>query len=201
MRSMLRDATVVDADTVAILVLHELERRQLRQLRRVTEEQLSQLLFVGYQEPNFRYGYPQARVYENQGVAVGVAFGFPATQEAQLDNQWTALFERLQVTPPAVPVIGPHALPDEWYLDMLTVNPKYAHKTYLQKWFDEWLLGDVIKRAQASGQRVIGLDVRPGTHLATLAAQSGFIATKRRSFDRQTYLHLRLRVGDRANFD
>jgi len=36
---MLRDATIVDADAVAMLVLHEVERRQLRRLRRVTKEQ------------------------------------------------------------------------------------------------------------------------------------------------------------------
>ncbi|RXI77608.1 hypothetical protein [Levilactobacillus suantsaii] len=193
---MLRDATVVDADTVSILVLHELERRQLRQLRRVTKEQLSQLLFVGYHQPKFRYGYPHARVYENQGVAVGAAFGYPASVEVQLDNQWTALFERLQVSPPQVPVITPRALADEWYLDLLTVNPRYARKTYLQRWFDEWLMGDVLARATASGQPVVGLDVRPGSRLAQMAAQFGFVGTQRRLLDRQPYYHLRYRLRE-----
>ena len=126
---MLRNAEIVDGPAVAMLVLHELERRQYRQLRRVTKEQLSQLLFVGYREPNFRYNYHLARVYQNQGVAVGVAFGFPSEQEGQLDNQWTTLFERLQITPPQQPVVRPRALPDAWYLDLLTVNPRYSHKT------------------------------------------------------------------------
>ncbi|MCF7522283.1 hypothetical protein L3X07_00450 [Levilactobacillus brevis] len=97
---MLRDATIVDADAVSMLVLHELERRQLRRLRRLSKEQLSRLLFVGYHQSAFRYGFPQARVYQNQGVAVGVAYGYPATVEMTLDNEWTTLFERLQVTPP-----------------------------------------------------------------------------------------------------
>ncbi|KJW11788.1 hypothetical protein [Levilactobacillus spicheri] len=188
---MLREATIVDADAVAMMVLHELERRQYRQLRRVSKEQLSQLLFVGYHQPDFRYGYPQAHVYQNQGVAVAVAYGFPAAREATLDNRWTALFARLQVTPPQQPVVQPRALPDEWYLDLLTVNPRYAHKTYQQKWFDEWLMGETIHRARQSGQPVLGMDVRPGTGIASLAAQFGFVATSRRRFDRQTYLHLR----------
>ncbi|MGP4116407.1 hypothetical protein ACS4N0_04445 [Levilactobacillus zymae] len=191
---MLRDATVVDANAVAMLVLHELERRQLRQLRRVSKEQLSQLLFVGYHQPDFRYGFPQARVYQNQGVAVGVAYGYPAAREPQLDNQWTALFERLQVTAPQVPVIRPHALADEWYLDLLTVNPRYAHKTYQQRWFAEWLMGDVLHRARMSGARYVGLDVRPGSPLATLAAQFGFVGTQWRSFDRRVLLHLRYKI-------
>lgn len=191
---MLRDAETPDGNTVSILVLHELERRQYRQLRRLSKEQLSQLLFVGYHEPTFRYSYHYARVYENQGVAVGAAFGFPAAMEAQLDNDWTALFERLQVTPPQLPVVQLRALPDEWYLDLLTVNPKYARKTYLQKWFNEWLMEDVIHRARTSGATVVGMDVRPGTEIASLAAQFGFIATQRRQFDRQPYLHLRLRI-------
>ncbi|GEO73950.1 hypothetical protein FD30_GL000216 [Levilactobacillus namurensis DSM 19117] len=190
---MLRNAEIVDGPAVAMLVLHELERRQYRQLRRVTKEQLSQLLFVGYREPNFRYNYHLARVYQNQGVAVGVAFGFPAEQEGQLDNQWTTLFERLQITPPQQPVVRPRALPDEWYLDLLTVNPRYAHKTYQLKWFDEWLMTDVLRCARVNDKPVVGLDVRPGTAIASLAAQYGFVSTQRRRFDRQTYLHLRYR--------
>ena len=191
---MLRQATLVDADAVAMMVLHELERRHLRQLRRLSKEQLSQLLFVGYRQPQFRYGYPQARVYQNQGVAVGVAYGYLAAQEAQLDNRWTALFSRLQVTPPQSLVTAPRALADEWYLDLLTVNPRYRRKTYQQKWFAEWLMGDVVHRARLSGARVIGVDVRAGSPLAQLAAQFGFIATQRRRLDRQPYLHLRRRI-------
>lgn len=191
---MLRDAETVDGDAVAILVLHELERRNYRQLRRLSKEQLSQLLFVGYHQPAFRYSYRQGRVYENQGVAVGVAMGFPAELESQLDNDWTALFRRLQVTPPQLAVVQPRALPDEWYLDLLTVNPKYRRKTYQQRWFDEWLMGDTLRRARATGKQVVGLDTRPGTAIASLAAQYGFVETQRRQFDRQTYLHLRYRL-------
>lgn len=191
---MLRDATKVDADSVALLVLHELERRQLRRLRRVTKEQLSQMLFVGYHQPQFRYGYPQARVYQNQGVAVGVAYGYPAAVEATLDNQWGNLFDRQQLTVPQQLVVTPRALPDEWYLDMLTVRNRYQGKTYQQKWFDEWLLGDAIHRARQSGCPVMGMDVRPGSSLAKLAAQYGFVATARRQLDRQVYYHLRLKL-------
>ncbi|WP_125581495.1 hypothetical protein [Levilactobacillus cerevisiae] len=191
---MLRDATIVDADAVAMLVLHELERRQLRRLRRVTKEQLSQMLFVGYHQPDFRYGYPQARVYQNQGVAVGVVYGYPAAVEATLDNQWAELFSRQQLTVPQQLVVIPRALPDEWYLDLLTVRNRSKGKTYQQKWFDEWLLGDAIHRARESGQPVMGMDVRPGSSLATLAAEFGFVATQRRLLDRQVYYHLRLKL-------
>jgi len=192
---MIRPATVVDADLVAMMVLHELERRQYRQLRRISKDQLSQLLFVGFHQPKFRYGYPLAHVYQNQGVAVGVAVGFPAALESQLDNQWTALFDRLQVVPPQQPITQLRALPDEWYLDLLAVNPRYANKTYQQYWFDEWLMGDVLHRARVSGQSVVGMDVRPGTKLAGLAAEFGFVVTQRRRFDRQTYLHLRYHLA------
>ena len=191
---MLREATIVDANAVAMMVLHELEHRQLRRLRRLSKEQLSQLLFVGYHQPNFRYGYPQAHVYQNQGVAVGVAFGFTAERERELDNQWTALFERLQVAPPQQSVVLPRALPDEWYLDLLAINPRYAHKTYQQWWFDEWLMGDVLRRARQSGQPVVGLDVRAGSRLATLAAEFGFLVTQPRRLDRHPWLHLRYRL-------
>ncbi|WP_407886636.1 hypothetical protein [Levilactobacillus sp. N40-8-2] len=191
---MLRDATIVDADAVAMLVLHELERRQLRRLRRLSKEQLSQLLFVGYHQSAFRYGYPQARVYQNQGVAVGVAYGYPAAVEHTLDNQWTALFERLQVTPPQQVVVTPRARPDEWYLDMLTVRGRYQGKTYQGWWFAEWLMGDAIHRARLSGANAMGMDVRPGSQLAKLAAQYGFVAVERRKLDRQTYFHLRLNL-------
>lgn len=191
---MLRDATRVDADAVALLVLHELERRQLRRLRRVSKEQLSQMLFVGYHQPDFRYGYPQARVYQNQGVAVGVVYGYPAAVEATLDNRWTDLFARQQLTPPQQDVVTPRALPDEWYLDLLTVRNRSKGKTYQQKWFDEWLLGDAIHRARLSGTPVIGMDVRPGSALASLATEFGFVATARRRLDRQVYYHLRLKL-------
>lgn len=191
---MLRDATRVDADAVALLVLHELERRQLRRLRRVSKEQLSQMLFVGYHQPAFRYGYPQARVYQNQGVAVGVAYGYPAAVERTLDNRWANLFDRQQLTPPQQDVVTPRALPDEWYLDLLTVRNRSKGKIYQQKWFDEWLLGDAIRRARLSGAPVIAMDVRPGSALAKLAAEFGFVATARRRLDRQTYYHLRLKL-------
>ncbi|WP_203640917.1 hypothetical protein [Levilactobacillus andaensis] len=191
---MLRDATIVDADAVAMLVLHELERRQLRRLRRISKEQLSQLLFVGYHQPQFRYGYPQARVYQNQGVAVGVAYGYPAAVEPTLDNQWSALFTRMQVAPPQQLVVPPRALADEWYLDLLTVRNRSKGKTFQQKWFDEWLLGDAIHRAKLSGCPVMGMDVRPGSSLGTLAAEYGFVATQRRLLDRQGYCHLRLKL-------
>ncbi|WP_367296338.1 hypothetical protein [Levilactobacillus yonginensis] len=192
---MLRDATIVDADAVAMLVLHELERRQLRQLRRLSKEQLSQLLFVGYHQENFRYGYPQARVYQNQGVAVGVAYGYPAAVEPTLDNQWASLFSRLQETPPQQLVVAPRALPDEWYLDLLTVRNRSKGKTFQQKWFDEWLLGGALHQARLSGQAVVGMDVRPGSSNAKLAAEFGFVATMWRRLDRQNYLHLRYRVN------
>ncbi|MGX6428653.1 hypothetical protein [Levilactobacillus yonginensis] len=192
---MLRDATIVDADAVAMLVLHELERRQLRRLRRLSKEQLSQLLFVGYHQENFRYGYPQARVYQNQGVAVGVAYGYPAAVEPTLDNQWASLFSRLQETPPQQLVVTPRALPDEWYLDLLTVRNRSKDKTFQQKWFDEWLLGDALHQARLSGQSVVGMDVRPGSSNAKLAAEFGFVATMWRRLDRQNYLHLRYRVN------
>lgn len=191
---MLRAATLVDADAVAMLVLHELERRQLRRLRRVTKEQLSQMLFVGYQQPNFRYGFPQARVYQNQGVAVGVAYGYPAAVETSLDNQWSTLFARQQLPLPQQPIITPRALPDEWYLDLLTVRNRSKGKTYQQRWFDEWLLADAIHQARRSGRTVVGMDVRPGSALATLAADFGFVATQRRRLDRQPYYHLRLKL-------
>jgi hypothetical protein len=191
---VLRDATLVDADAVALLVLHELERRQLRRLRRVSKEQLSQMLFVGVRQPQFRYGYPQARVYQNQGVAVGVAYGYPAAVEPTLDNRWTNLFARQQLTPPQQDVVTPRALPDEWYLDLLTVRNRSKGKTYQQKWFDEWLLGDAIHRARLTGAPVIAMDVRPGSALAKLAAGFGFVATARRRLDRQTYYHLRLKL-------
>ncbi|MCT3588528.1 hypothetical protein EFS12_10075 [Levilactobacillus brevis] len=192
---VLRDATIVDADAVSMLVLHELERRQLRRLRRLSKEQLSQLLFVGYHQSAFRYGFPQARVYQNQGVAVGVAYGYPAAVEMTLDNEWTPLFERLQVTPPQQSVVSPRALPDEWYLDLLTVRNRSQHKTYQQKWFDEWLFGDAIHQARLSGQAFLGLDVRPGNRLAQLAAMFGCVTTERRRLDRQPYLHLRYRIN------
>ena len=51
----------------------------------------------------------------------------------------------------------------------------------------------VLRRARVSGKPVVGLDVRPGTAIASLAAQYGFVSTQRRRFDRQTYLHLRYR--------
>ncbi|KRO01245.1 hypothetical protein IV54_GL000461 [Levilactobacillus paucivorans] len=192
---MLRAATIVDADAVAILVLHELERRHLRRLRRLTKEQLSQLLFVGYHQENFRYGYRQARVYQNQGVAVGVAYGYPAAVEPTLDNQWAALFERLQVAPSQQLVVTPRALPDEWYLDLLTVRPRSANKTYQQWWFDEWLMADALRQARQSGARVVGMDVRPGSRNAQLAAEFGFLVSAYRQLDRQPYVHLRYRLN------
>ncbi|PWG00028.1 hypothetical protein [Levilactobacillus bambusae] len=191
---MLRDATITDADHVFALVLHELERRNWRILRRVSKEQLSQVLFVGYHAPDFRYGLNQVRVYENQGVAAGVAFGYPAANEANLDQQWDDLFAKFQIqlTKPFPPVV--RAYSDEWYLDLLEVSPRYRHKAYRGQTFAEYLMQDAIHRTRLSGYRYVGLDARPGSPLADLAAEFGFVVTQTNRFDRQSWVHLRLRL-------
>ncbi|MGK0552832.1 GNAT family N-acetyltransferase [Enterococcus faecalis] len=151
---MIRLATKEDGAAIAALVLVILKDMELPLLKEVPEATVLSILSQAVADPNYRYGYRRGLVYEVNGQVAGIAFGYPAEAEATIDQPLTTVLKAHGLSEELKLFDEQETLPDEWYLDSISVAENYRGLGIGSK-----LLTELPKLARKDGKKVIGLNV------------------------------------------
>lgn len=124
---MIRKAKVEDLDALGPLILVILKDMELPMVTAVGDEQILAWLKEAGLDKTYRYSYARAIVAEEDGVILGAAFGYPAEDEPIIDDALDRVLVKHGL-PSAKLFIDPETLPDEWYLDTISVSEQARGK-------------------------------------------------------------------------
>ncbi|HCT1806418.1 TPA: GNAT family N-acetyltransferase [Enterococcus faecalis] len=187
---MIRSATKEDGQAIARLVLVILKDMELPILEEVSEEQMIDLLAEATAYPTYRYGYQRILVYEHAGEVVGIAVGYPAEDEKIIDEPLREVFKKHGLAEDVRLFIEEETLPNEWYLDTISVDERFRGMGIGSK-----LLDALPEVAKASGKQALGLNVdfdNPGAR--KLYASKGFKDVTTMTISGHLYNHMQKEV-------
>lgn len=187
---MIRLATKNDGQAIAPLILVILKDMELPLLEIVSEETIVAILNEAIGEPAYRYGFQRGLVYEVDGEVAGVAFGYPSEDEPQIDEPLKAVLKKYGLPEDIQLFVDRETLPNEWYLDTISVNEKYRGTGIGSKLLNA--LPDIAKR---DGKKVIGLNVdqaNPGAK--KLYAREGFETVGEMTLSSHLYDHMQKEI-------
>ncbi|MFD1317533.1 GNAT family N-acetyltransferase [Loigolactobacillus zhaoyuanensis] len=151
---MIRPAKKSDAAAVVPIINIVLEEMELPFLDHVDQATFFKVLAQAYQTEDYRYSYRRGLVNEREGKVVGVAFGYPETAEAHIDDALQPFLPQLGVAADDKIFADKEAYPQEWYLDTLSVATAHQHQGIGSE-----LLAAVPKVARQQGLTKVGLNV------------------------------------------
>lgn len=151
---MIRFAEKEDGVAIAPLILVILKDMELPLLEVAPEEDILTILQEAIEEPEYRFGYNRGIVYEVDGKVAGVAFGYPSEEEPQIDLPLKKVLRRHNLSEDIKLFVDPETLPNEWYLDSISVDEKYRGSGIGSKLLDA--LPEIAKR---DGKTTISLNV------------------------------------------
>ncbi|KRM98803.1 GNAT family N-acetyltransferase [Loigolactobacillus rennini] len=187
---MIRPAEKKDAAAVIPLINMVLEEMELPILKQVTQQNLFKVLIKAFQTEDYRYSYRHGIVDEQQGRIVGIAFGYPESAEAHIDDALTPLLPEMGVSTDERLFKEKEAYPGEWYLDTLSVAPDCQHQGIGQN-----LLAALPAIAQTAKLNKIGLNVDVANPKAQrLYTKMGYQEVGRVQLAGHEYKHLQLTV-------
>ena len=187
---MIRFATKKDGQAIAPLILVILKDMELPLLDVVSEETILALLSEAIAEPSYRYGFQRGIVYEVDGEVAGVAFGYPSEEEPKIDEPLKKVLKKYDLSEEIQLFIDPETLPDEWYLDTISVNEKFRGAGIGSK-----LLTALPEIAKRDGKKVIGLNVDQANPAAKkLYARMGFESVGEMTLSGHLYDHMQKKI-------
>ena len=127
-----------------LVILKDME---LPILEEVSEEQMIDLLAEATAYPTYRYGYQRILVYEHAGEVAGIAVGYPAEDEKIIDEPLREVFKKHGLAEDVRLFIEEETLPNEWYLDTISVDERFRGMGIGSK-----LLDALPEVAKASGK-------------------------------------------------
>lgn len=151
---MIRKAKKEDAKKISPLILVILKDMELPLLEMVSEEQLLRILSEAFLEADYRYGYRRAIVYEDHGEIAGVAFSYPSEEEKTIDKPLETILQNYDLPEGSQLFIDPETLPNEWYLDSISVD-----RNYRGQGIGTELLRALPTMAKKEGKSIISLNV------------------------------------------
>lgn len=119
---MIRRAEKKDIENVLPLILVILKDMELDFLIRYGEETTLEVLRQGYVSEGFRYYYKRAIVAVENEEVVGVAFGYPDTEESIIDAPLKNIFSSLGIDSDEKMFVDKEAGENQWYLDSIAVR-------------------------------------------------------------------------------
>ena len=187
---MIRFARKEDAPIIAPLILVILRDMELEVLDSVSEEELLTLLSEAMMEPDYRYGYIRGLVYEHEGEVAGAAFGYSAEDEALVDEPLKRVLKKHGFDENIELFKDDETLPNEWYLDSISVDPKYRGMGIGSKLLDA--LPQIAKR---EGKNLIGLSVdKNNPEAKRLYERKGFKDVEERMISGHLYDHMQKEI-------
>lgn len=183
---MIRNARKEDAQAIAPLILVILEDMELPFVARYGAEQTLAVLEKGIQTEDYRYSYRRAIVAEVDGVVAGVAFGYPASDEAVIDLPLQGILHDMGLPIEEQLFTDPETFSGEWYLDTISVNSAFRGQG-----IGSQLLAALPAFAKEQGQTVIGLSVDVANPQAKrLYTRAGFEVVGQRMISGHQYDHM-----------
>ena len=149
---MIRPANVQDRNQMAELVYVIFSDMELPLVARYSKEELIAFVVEAMSDPTYRYSETRALVKEVDGKVVGVAFGYPADEEAIIDDAWKHVARAHNIVRPWQLFTDKETLPNEWYLDSICVSSRQRGQG-----IGSQLLAAVEEQAKASDQSYLGL--------------------------------------------
>lgn len=189
---MIRFATKEDSQAIAPLILVILKDMELPLLEEVSEPIILSVLSEAIKNPIYRFGYQRGLVYEKDGEVAGVAFGYPAEDEPIIDGPLRRALKEHDLSQDIKLFIDPETLPNEWYLDSISVNEKYRGLGIGSKLLDA--LPEIAKR---EGKKVIGLNVDKENPAAKkLYSRKGFKDITEMTISGHLYDHMQKEISE-----
>jgi ribosomal protein S18 acetylase RimI-like enzyme len=188
--SMIRFATKEDGPAIASLVLVILKDMELPLLNEVSETTILSILSHAVANPDYRYGYRRGLVYEEGGEVAGIAFGYPAEAEPTIDEPLKQSLKTHGLSEDLKLFDDEETLPNEWYLDTISVDEKYRGLGIGSK-----LLDELPKLAHKSGKEIIGLNVDAiNTGARKLYERKGFKEVTKMTLSGHVYSHMQKHI-------
>ena len=182
----IRPATVADTATIVHLEMTIIDQMEIPMVAKLGRDNIEQLLHdSALADDTARYSHTHATVAELGGAIVGVAFGCPSASEPQFDlTMQRLLAERFGELAELFPDV--ETLPDEWYLDSISVAESARGKGVGTQ-----LLAALPEVVAAQGETVIGLNVDDGNPKArALYEREGFVAVGELMIGAHHYTHM-----------
>jgi len=151
---MIRIASQKDAKAIASLLWEIFEDMELSLLKKIPKNTLLEMVAEAVADPVYRYGFKRGIVYELDGEIAGVCFGYKAVDEPVIDDPFMEVLVNNGYDNNEKLFVDKEALPDEWYLDSIVVNP-----TYRGLGIGSALLREMEQMALKAGSKRIGLNV------------------------------------------
>ncbi len=148
---VIRKATPNDRPAIANLLMVIFRDMELAMLKKVSEEELVDMLVQAMAEPTYRYNESRGLVEEIDGQVAGIAFGYPSEQEAIIDQAWLPVAQK-HLTGDVRLFTDPEGFPNEWYIDSVCVHPDFRGHG-----IGTSLLQAVRKTAKQAGKDKMGL--------------------------------------------
>ena len=187
----IRPATVADTATIVHLEMTIIDQMEIPMVAKLGRDNIEQLLHdSALADDTARYSHTHATVAELGGAIVGVAFGYPSASEPHLDlTMQRLLAERFGELAELFPDV--ETLPDEWYLDSISVAESARGKGVGTQ-----LLAALPEVVVAQGETVIGLNVDDGNPKArALYEREGFVAVGELMIGAHHYTHMQRDLG------
>lgn len=188
---MIRFAEKKDGMAAAELILIILKDMELDFLNYFSEEETKKVIADCFLDPTYRYSYRRGIVDEIDGEIAGVAFGYPAEDEAVIDLPLMNYLKEKGIEEDIKMFIDPETVPGEWYLDSIAVNPEFRGHGIGSR-----LIESLDKLALRDGKEVIGLNVDQGNPQAKrLYARQGFHDVGEMTLSGHVYDHMQKKVA------
>ena len=187
---MIRFARKEDGAMIAPLILVILKDMELPIFEEVSEEMVLSILEEAIADPAYRYGYKRGLVYEVDGKVAGIAFGYSSEEEPTIDVPLKNILKKYGIDDELELFVDPETLPNEWYLDTISVAADFRGMGVGSK-----LLDALPEMAKREGKKVIGLSVdEANPNAKRLYERHGFKAVEERMISGHLYEHMQKNI-------
>jgi ribosomal protein S18 acetylase RimI-like enzyme len=186
---MIRFATSEDGLAIAKLVLVILKDMELPFVKEIGEAKTIEILTEAVKDPTYRYGYKRGLVKEVAGEIAGIAFGYPAEEEAIVDDALALVLKEMGMTDRPL-FLDPETFPNEWYLDTICVDEAFRGQGIGSE-----LLDALDKMAKREAKSVIGLCVdQANPNAQRLYERKGFAVVGEQMLSGHKYNHMQKNI-------
>lgn len=184
--TMIRFAKKEDGPEIAPLILVILKDMELPFVQTFGEQKTIEVLIDAIADPNYRYSYTRGIVEEIDGKVAGIAFGYTDEEEPVIDLPLADILEKHGLPRDQYLFIDKETLPNEWYLDTISVSEKFRGKGIGSK-----LLEALPMLAEKANRATIGLSVdQQNPQAKKLYERHGFKVVEEMKISGHQYEHM-----------
>lgn len=186
---MIRFAKKEDGIQIAKLLMVIFKDMELPFIKEHGEDKTIEVLLDAMDDPTYRYGYDRGIVKVIDGEIAGAAFGYSAEDESAIDQPLNKSLLEHGIDDSEELFTDPEVLPNEWYLDSISVNENYRGQGIGTE-----LLEALPLLAERENKNIIGLNVdKTNPKAKKLYAREGFEAVGEMTISGHVYDHMQLK--------